>query len=91
MILSMLADHPYSLVTSAHSDSLILWETWTFSIFSERTSLKRLQSPSNEAFCSSSFFFSSSVLVELKSFCGGVSDLVSIEVLQLLEKFFHHF
>ena len=61
MILSMLADHPYSLVTRAHGDSLSLCETWTFSILSPKTSLQSLQSPSKAAFCSSSFFFSSSV------------------------------
>ena len=62
MMRSMLADHPYSPVISAQGDSLNRCPTVTFSTFSPSTSLNSLQSPSKEAFCSSSRFFSSSEL-----------------------------
>jgi len=60
MILSILADHPYSPVTKTHGDDSNLYPTMTFSIFSPKTSLISLQSGSNEVFNSSKAFFSSS-------------------------------
>ncbi|GAV59646.1 hypothetical protein CFOL_v3_03177 [Cephalotus follicularis] len=61
MILSMLAVHPYSPVTKQQGESTTRSETTTFSILSPNTSLITLQRPSNWAFNSSAFFFSSSV------------------------------
>ena len=61
MILSILADQPYSPVTKTHGESSILYETKTFSTFSPRTSLINLHNGSKAAFYSSNFFFSSSV------------------------------
>jgi hypothetical protein len=60
MILSMLADHPYSPVTKTQGDSSSLYPTTTFSIFSPKISLMSLQRGSKEAFYSSKAFFSSS-------------------------------
>jgi len=56
-----LADQPCSLVTKIHGESSILVETTTFSTLSPRISLTALHNPSNSAFYSSFFFFSSSV------------------------------
>merc|ERR1719146_620792 len=53
MMRSMLADQPYSEVTSTHGDSLMRLETITFSTLSPSTSLISLQRVSNSAFCSS--------------------------------------
>jgi len=61
MILSILADQPYSPVTKTHGESEILVPTKTFSILSAKTSLTNLHNGSNDAFYSSNFFFSSSV------------------------------
>jgi len=61
MILSILADHPCSLVTKIHGESSILLESTTFSTLSPKISLIDLHNPSYSAFYSSNFFFSSSV------------------------------
>jgi len=61
MILSILADQPYSPVTSTHGESSILYPTTTFSTLSPKTSLISLHKGSNAAFYSSNFFLSSSV------------------------------
>ena len=60
MILSILADHPYSPVTKTHGEESNLDPTITFSTFSPKTSLINLVSGSKEDFYSSNFFFSSS-------------------------------
>mmetsp|Transcript_879 Transcript_879/g.1288 ORF Transcript_879/g.1288 Transcript_879/m.1288 type:complete len:206 (-) Transcript_879:252-869(-) len=61
IIRSMLALHPYSPVTKEHGDSTMRSEVITFSTFSPRISFIFLHNPSNAAFSSSCFFFSSSV------------------------------
>jgi len=70
MILSILADQPYSPVTKTHGDSLILYPTTTFSTLSPKTSLINLQRGSYEAFYSSNFFLASS------SFSSSIPSLV---------------
>lgn len=61
MILSMLADHPCSPVTSTQGESSNLYPRYTFSTLSPKTSLMNLQMGSQAVFNSSKFFFSSSV------------------------------
>jgi len=61
IILSILADQPYSPVTKTHGESAILVPTYTFSTLSPKTSLINLHNGSYAAFYSSIFFFSSSV------------------------------
>lgn len=60
MILSILADQPYSPVTKTQGEWSTLWPTTTFSTLSPKTSLINLHKGSNEAFYSSNFFFFSS-------------------------------
>ena len=61
MMRSMLADQPYSPVTSTQGESTTRSETTTFSTLSPRMSLIRVHSPSSAAFFSASAAFSSSV------------------------------
>jgi len=58
MILSILADHPYYPVNKTQGESDNLCPTKTFSTLSDKIYLNKVQSPSNDAFCSSAFFFS---------------------------------
>merc|ERR1712057_20285 len=60
MMRSMLADQPYSPVTSTHGESTTRLETTTFSTLSSRTSFISLQRPADAALASSNAFFSSS-------------------------------
>jgi hypothetical protein len=60
MILSILADQPYSPVTKTQGEASILCPTTTFSTFSPKTSLINLHNGSKEAFCSSNYFLASS-------------------------------
>merc|ERR1711881_449989 len=57
MMRSMLADQPYSPVTSTHGESTTRLETTTLS---SRTSFISLQRPADAALASSNAFFSSS-------------------------------
>jgi len=57
---SMFADQPYSPVTSTQGESVMRFETTTFSTLSPSTSLISLQRPSKACFSSSKAFFSSS-------------------------------
>lgn len=66
MILSILADQPYSPVTRTQGESYNLSPTMTFSTLSPKTSLMCLHKGSKEAFYSSNFFFSSSDLFSSK-------------------------
>merc|ERR1712091_640684 len=59
MMRSMLADQPYSPVTSTHGESARRVETMTLSTLSSRTSFMSLQRPSVAALASSSSSFSS--------------------------------
>jgi len=61
MILSILADHPYSPVTKTHGESSTLYPTTTFSTLSPKTSLISLHNGSKAAFYSSNIFLFSSV------------------------------
>merc|ERR1719262_12441 len=58
MMRSMLADQPYSPVTSTHGESARRPETTTLSTLSSRTSFISLQRPSEAALASSNSFFS---------------------------------
>jgi hypothetical protein len=64
---SMLADQPYSPVTSTHGESTMRSETTTFSTRSPRTSLISEQRGSSAARCSSFLDFSSSVSTSPRS------------------------
>lgn len=64
MMRSMLADQPYSPVTSTQGESTMRSLTTTFSTLSPRMSLISRHSPSSAAFSSSFFAFSSSVRVQ---------------------------
>jgi hypothetical protein len=77
MMRSMFADQPYSDVTSTHGDSAMRVPTTTFSVLSPSTSLMSLHSGSNSAFCSSVFFFSSSVSMSKPSLVTALSFLPS--------------
>merc|ERR1719188_1221474 len=61
MMRSMLADQPYSPVTSTHGESARRVDTMTLSTLSSRTSFMSLQRPSVAALASSSSSLSSSV------------------------------
>merc|ERR1740138_1225800 len=61
MMRSMLADQPYSPVTSTHGESARRPDTMTLSTLSSSTSFMSLHSPSDAALASSNSFFSSSV------------------------------
>merc|ERR1719454_319887 len=61
MMRSMLADQPYSPVTSTHGESARRLETMTLSTLSSSTSFISLHRPSVAALASSNSFFSSSV------------------------------
>merc|ERR1712188_357109 len=52
MMRSMLADQPYSPVTSTQGESTTRFETTTFSTLSSRTSFMSLQRPSVAALAS---------------------------------------
>ena len=74
MMRSMLADQPYSPVTSTQGACSRRLDTTTFSTLSSRTSLIRAQRPSVAAFCSSKLFFSSSdsaILRPCRCSCSG--------------------
>merc|ERR1719488_363546 len=66
MMRSMLADQPYSPVTSTQGESTMRLETTTFSTLSSSTSFMSLQRPSVAALASSNAFFSSSVSPNLR-------------------------
>eukprot|EP01083_Nonionella_stella_P074543 202253_1 len=61
LILSIFELHPYSPVTNEHGLSTIRSDVINFSTLSPKMSFIFLHNPSNDAFSSSFFFFSSSV------------------------------
>merc|ERR1712157_590348 len=66
MMRSMLADQPYSPVTSTHGESARRVDTMTLSTLSSRTSFMSLQRPSVAALASSvSFFLRPSLVAEM--------------------------
>merc|ERR1719460_1044151 len=78
MMRSMLADQPYSPVTSTHGESARRLETMTLSTLSSSTSFMSLHRPSLAALASSNSFFSSSVSSILRpSFVAEMSFLPS--------------
>merc|ERR1719337_842843 len=78
MMRSMLADQPYSPVTSTHGESARRLETMTLSTLSSSTSFMSLHRPSVAALASSNSFFSSSVSSILRpSFVAEMSFLPS--------------
>merc|ERR1712149_121214 len=89
IILSMLADHPYSEVVKTHGESAIRELTITFSTLSPRTSFMSLVSGSNSALSSSSFFLSSSSSMSRPSFVVDLS-FFAFELLQLLHRVLVH-
>merc|ERR1719253_967632 len=68
MMRSMLADQPYSPVTSTHGESERRVDTMHLSTLSSSTSFMSLQRPSVAAFASSDSFFSRPSLVAEMSF-----------------------
>merc|ERR1719453_392765 len=66
MMRSMLADQPYSPVTSTQGESTMRLDTTTFSTLSSSTSFMSLQRPLVAALASSNAFFSSSVSSSLR-------------------------
>merc|ERR1719337_381085 len=78
MMRSMLADQPYSPVTSTHGESARRLETMTLSTLSSSTSFMSLHRPSVAVLASSNSFFSSSVSSILRpSFVAEMSFLPS--------------
>merc|ERR1719378_790273 len=64
MMRSMLADQPYSPVTSTHGESARRVDTMTLSTLSSRTSFMSLQRPSVGALASSTSFLRPSFVAE---------------------------